>query len=197
MNPLAGLKNPLSASLSKQITEVWRLLNETALLLSRTAIRERFENQLAVLRSQIQRSPSNPAVIKEVSAGITELRKQLRLAGYDLSMGKYTLIFDGFRNDDCMADGFQRLVLFMGRDNFYWRTGEDNHMMLAAALDRILDKNPKREDIQEVHCLWFQRTKTTLTLSGAATETGDDYQRLKTAGEADSLFFLSKLKGLY
>jgi hypothetical protein len=48
-----------------------------------------------------------------------------------------------------------------------------------------------------MHYLWYKRTKTTLVLSGAATETAEDYAVLKSSGEADSLLFLSRLKGLF
>jgi hypothetical protein len=198
MNPFSGLRQNLSnASLSKKITEVWNLLNETALLANRTAAGGRYESRLGVLRAQLQKAPANPNIIKEVYAGITGIREQLRLSGYDLSMGKYTLVFDGFRNDDSLGSGFKRAALFVGTEHFYFRTGDDNHLMLAAALENVLAKNPRLEPILEIHSLWFQRTKTTFTLSGSATETAEDYQKLKERGEADSLLFLSKLKGLY
>jgi hypothetical protein len=198
MNPFSGIRQNLSnASLSKKITEVWNLLNETTLLVNRTVVRGRFENQLAVLRGQLQKAPANPNIIKEVYSRITGIRQQLRLAGYDLSMGKYALIFDGFRNDDSLGSGFKRAVLFIGTESFYWQTGDENHIMLAAAMEHLLSKSPKPVPILEIHYLWFQRTKTTFTLSGSATETAEDYEKLKTRGESDSLLFLSKLKGLH
>jgi hypothetical protein len=184
-------------NISKKINDVWRLLNETALLVNRTAVKDRFENRLAVLRSQLQRAPANSALIRELDTALTNLRKQLRLAGYDLSMGKYSLIFDGFRNDDTLGSGFNRFVLFIEKSGvFYWKTGDENHIMLASMLERILEKNPAGLHITDMHYLWYMRTKTTVTISGAATETGEDYQRLKALGEADSLLFLSRLKGL-
>jgi len=183
-------------NLAKKINEVWGLLNETALLLNRTAVHSRFENQLAVLRSRLQHVPPNPAILQGVNAALTEMRKHLRLAGYDLSMGKYTLIFDGFRNDDATIDGFGRMVLFIEKNGaFYWKTGEENHVMLASMLGNVLEKNPALHII-DMHYLWYLRTKTTLTLSGSATETGEDYERLKAMGNGDSLLFLSRLKGL-
>jgi hypothetical protein len=197
MNLFSGLRQNLSnASLSRKITEVWNLLNETALLANRSAVGSRHENRFAVLRAQLQKAPANPNIIKEVYSGITGIRQQLRLAGYDLSMGKYVLIFDGFRNDDSLGNGFKRVVLFIGDENFYWQTGDENHIMLATAMERLLAKSPKPIPIREIHYLWFRRTKTTFTLSGSATETAEDYQKLKTLGESDSLLFLSKLKGL-
>ncbi|MDR2210189.1 MAG: hypothetical protein LBO65_01785 [Spirochaetaceae bacterium] len=182
--------------IAKKINEVWGLLNETALLLRRTALEDRFIRQMAVLRTQLQRTPANPAMLREVQGALVELRKQLRLAGYDLSMGKYTLIFDGFRNDDCINAGFNRLVLFMDRSgSFHWKTGEENHLMLASMLERTMGKAPERS-IVDMHYLWFLRTRTTLILSGSVTETAEDYQRLKAHAQSDSLLFLSRIKGL-
>jgi hypothetical protein len=197
MNLIGGIKDNLSrASLAKQITDVLNLLNETALQVSRTKVRVRFEKQLLVLRSQLQKAPGSPALIKEVYASLTGLRQQLRLAGYDLSMGKYKLVFDGFRNDDSLGSGFRRAVLFIGEKNFYWRTGDDNHIMLASALEDTLTKSASYEQIFQIHYLWFMRTKTAYVLSGAATETAEDYEKLKAYGQEDDLLFLSKLKGL-
>jgi hypothetical protein len=198
MNLFWGFKeNNSGTPFSKKMTGVWQLVNETALLLNRTAIKDRCERQLGVLRSKLQQAPANPIILEEVSAGLTELRRQIRLAGYDLSMGKYALIFDGFRHDDSIAQGFKRMALFIGRDEFFCKTGDENHLALAGFLNRQLNGSPKRPAILEMHYLWYKKTKTTLSLSGAATETAEDYESLKRAGEADSLLFLSRLKGLF
>jgi hypothetical protein len=186
--------------LSPKLTEVWNLINETALLLNRTVVRDRYKNQLDTLRSHLnghlQQGSVNPAMLKEVQGGIIELRRQLRLAGYDLSMGKYTLVFDGFRNDASPEEGFWRMVLFIGDSAFYWETGSENHIMLASLLERRLSAKSGMPVVREAHYLWYRWSKTSLVLSGAATETKEDYEKLKTAGEADSLLFLSRLKGL-
>jgi hypothetical protein len=176
--------------------KTWTLLNDTALLLHRTAIEDRFAGPLGVIRARLQQAPANPAVLAGVSQALTELRRQMRLCGYDLSMGKYTLVFDGFRNDEAVALGFVRMVLFMGRQFFYWRTGDANHVALAEMLEQRLDQGPRRETIIGKHYLWYLKTRTALTLSGSATETAEDYRELKARGEADSLLFLSKLRDL-
>jgi hypothetical protein len=197
MNLFWGLKeNNPGASLSKKMTGVLRLADETALLLNRTAIKERYEGHLGILRSKLLQAPANPVILGEVSAGLTELRRQMRLAGYDLSMGKYALVFDGFRHDDSIAEGFRRMVLFIGKDAFFCKTGDENHLRLAGFLDRQLNAGPGKADILEMHYLWYMRTKTAVILSGSATETAEDYALLKKTGEADSLLFLSRLKGL-
>ncbi|GHU81586.1 hypothetical protein FACS189468_4520 [Spirochaetia bacterium] len=174
--------------------KVWTLLNDTALLLNRTAIEERFAGPLTVIRSRLQQAPANPAVLAGVNEALVELRKQMRLCGYDLSMGKYTLIFNGFHSDLALTQGYKRMVLFIGRHGFHWRTGEDNHINLAEALEQRLRQAPHGDDITGKHYLWYLWTRNSLILSGAATERPEDYQKLKAEGEADSLLFLSKLR---
>jgi hypothetical protein len=181
--------------------EQWKLLDETASLLNRTAVRSRFEKQLAAIAVRFQSAPVNLLVLKEVQAALTELRKQLRLLGYDLSMGKYTLIFDGFRNDDVLGR-FTRMVLFIDQNNvFYWKTGNENHVTLDYLLEnsirkiRLAGKQPKIQ-IRGRHYLWFLRTKSCITLSGSATESAEAYEQLKAYAGADNLLFLSRLKGI-
>ncbi|MDR1389696.1 MAG: hypothetical protein LBJ31_06940 [Treponema sp.] len=183
-------------SLSAKLNAVWRLLNETSVFLQRCAALRKYEPQIFILRGQLQKSPGNITIIHEVFRGLLELRKKLRLSGYDLSVAKYRLVFDGFRNDDCLAGGFYRLVIGIAKDAFYWKTGDENHITLAAFLEQSL-AGKRSVEIRETHYLWYKRTKTSLVLSGAVTEKPEDFERLKTAGEADELFFLSRLKGLY
>jgi hypothetical protein len=182
-------------NVSEKGNEVWGLINETILFIKRTAVRRRFEDSLTTLYARLQSAPVNPAILKEVHAALMELRKQIRRAGYDLSMGRYTLIFDGFHNDE-VFDRFNRMVLFIDHSGvFYWQTGDDNHVEQASQLKQRLQKKAEY-DIAEQHYLWFLWTKTTLTLSGSATEREDDYLRLQNRAQADPFLFLSRLKGL-
>jgi len=83
---------------------------------------------------------------------------------------------------------------------FYWNTGDDNHVTLSSFLEDSIMKARagKKTDIQinDRHYLWFKKTKSTVTLSGSATETAEAYERLKKYAESDNLLFLSRLKGL-
>ena len=182
-------------NLSKKINDVWMLVNETAVLLERTALRGSYDSLIAQFRMRLQNTPVNPAVLQDVQSALTELRKHLRLSGYDLSMGKYDLIFDGFHNDDVFGT-LSRLVLFINKSGvFYWKTGENNHIELAALLEKHMFKIAET-NIAQKHYLWFKWTKTTLTLSGSASESKDDYQKLKDYAQADPLMCLTQLKKL-
>ncbi len=182
-------------NISRNVNDIWKLMYETAQLLDRTSVKNRFEPQLEVIQMRLQSAPVNPSVLKEVYLALTELRKQLRLLGYDLTMGKYTLLFDGFHNDD-VHGLFTRMVLFIFKNGiFYWKTGDDNHLTLSSLLENSLPRN-RGLVVEEKHYLWYRRTKSTLTLSGSATESAEAYERLKIYARADNLMFLSRLRGI-
>jgi len=179
---------------SKKLDEVWKLINETALLLSRTAVKDEFLERISAIRARLQSNPLNPSIQQQARDALTELRRQLRLAGYNLNMGKYSLVFDGFHDDDVLHR-MKRAVLFIGRDGeFYWETGDGNHIILGDYLEQRLRK--RNCLIAERHYLWFFWTKTSLTLSGSATEREESYLELKARYKADPLLFLSRIQGL-
>lgn len=185
----------LAGAIAEQFTDVWRLLAETGNFLSRTNLFGQYEAQLRDLRAELQGSPKNGEVAARVKRELVELRKGLRFQGYDLSLGSQTLVFDGFRNDSCLRDGFRRLVLFIGDEGVYWLSGEDNHVTICGFLDERLEKMRVRQ-IRERHFLWYRRNRNELLLSGSDTETKEDFVRLERIGNANPLLLLSALKGL-
>lgn len=171
--------------------------------MSRTDEYQQYENKMRQLRAQLSaagKTGGKEKTLKEVHAELVELRKHLRLSGYDLSLGKYRLVFDGFRHDDSMGKGFKRIVLFICDDFFLWLTGEANHIELAEILEEQITRHSratgKAITIKGKHYLWYLRTKDELIISGADTETKEDYNLLKAHGEISSLLFLSRLKSL-
>jgi hypothetical protein len=188
--------------LSDKITDTWKLLSETDYFLSRTDEYHHYEHQMRGIRARLSScgKTGKAAALKEIHAELVGLRKELRLLGYDLSLGKYRLVFDGFRHDDSLGKGFRRMVLFLCDDFFLWLTGDANHIELAETLEQQITRHSaatgKRISIKGKHYLWYLRTKNELILSGADTETKDDYERLRAQGEVSSLLFLSRLKNL-
>ena len=175
--------------------DVWKLLSETTAFLARTDAFGQYEAQLRALRASLQSSSRSDEVARAVRTEIVDLRKALRLQGYDLSLASQRLRFEGFRNDACMREGFKRLVLFMAEGDAYWLSGEDNHIALSEFLEaRIEASGGKR--IRERHYLWFQRRGGELVFSGSDTESAEDFQRLVKIGEANELFLLGKLRKL-
>jgi hypothetical protein len=186
--------------LAEKMTDVWKLLSETDYFLSRTDEYHHYESQMRELRARLGACGKKDSGLKAIHTELVELRKELRLSGYDLSLGKYRLVFDGFRHDDSLGKGFRRMVLFICDGFFLWLTGEANHIELAEALEQQITRHSaatgKRITIKGKHYLWYLRTKDELILSGADTETKEDYAVLKAQGEVSSLLFLSRLKGL-
>ena len=158
-------------------------------------MRGSYDNLIAQLRIRLQNTPVNSAVLQDVQYALTEIRKRIRLSGYDLSMGKFDLIFDGFHNDDIYGS-LSRMVLYINDHGvFHWKTGEENHIELAAFLESYMQKI-KESNIIQKHYLWYKWTKTTLTLSGAASESKEGYRKLMDYALADTLLFLTRIKKL-
>jgi hypothetical protein len=186
----------LADILTDRFSDVWKLLSQTSTFLSRTKEFGAYEDQLRSWRSQLQ-SRKSPELSQRVRSELTALRRHLRLQGYDLNLGKENLIFEGFRNDACIAEGFTRVVLFIGNEDIYWITGEENHVTLSEFLEKQLEGSPEhRAVIRSKHYLWYCRRKNDLVLSGSDTETKEDFERLKAIGAANPLLFLSRLKKL-
>jgi len=182
-------------NIAKEINEVWELVNETSLLLSQTSVKNHYADHVTTLQRWLQHCPVNQAILHEARNALKELRKRLRFEGYDLSMGKYKLIFDGFHNDEVFGK-FKRMVLYIDINNMlYWITGDANHQELGQMLEKRISLLPCHNLIGK-HYLWFMWTRTTLTISGAASESMRSYIELKAYAEADSLKFLSYLKKL-
>ena len=188
--------------LSDKITGTWQLLSETEYFLSQAGLHPEYENQMRDFRVKLNSGNKlgKEKTIKEVHSQLVDIRKNLRLSGYDISLGKYRLVFDGFRHDDSSREGFRRVVLFFVDDYFLWQTGDANHIELAKILDqqikRHMQTTGKKIIIKGKHYLWYLRTKKELILSGSDTETKEDYEQLKAYGETSGLLFLGRLKDL-
>ncbi len=187
------------ANLSDHFADVWKLLSETTAFLSRTDEFIHYENQLRAWRAALQRKRGDAESTRQVRQEITELRKNLRLQGHDLSLAREQLRFEGFRNDSCVREGFKRLVLAFTQYGAFWLSGDDNHVALSDFLDQRLASGSaaqKSAHIRERHYLWYRRRAHELVLSGSDTEIKEDFDHLRAMGEANSLVLLKMLKGL-
>jgi hypothetical protein len=191
-------KSTLADLLRDRFSDTWKLLSETTLFLSRTREFEAHEGQLRLWRAKLQSSGNDAETRQLIHGEIRELRKALRLRGYDLSLAKQALVFDGFRNDASIAEGFRRVALFITTDGVYWLAGDENHISLAEHLEKRFDEAAakKKTSITGKHYLWYLRRGNTLILSGSDTELKDDFERLKRIGELNPFLLLSGLKGL-
>ncbi|GHV76017.1 hypothetical protein AGMMS49942_08380 [Spirochaetia bacterium] len=196
----ATLSATLSDILSDRFSDVWKLLSETTLFLSRTKEFGAHEQQLRTWRADLQSSRQDPDVAQRIRSELTALRKSLRLQGYDLSLGRQNLIIDGFRNDACLSEGFRRVVIFISDKNIFFLAGEENHIALAEFLERQVEAKIRAHQklirILDRHYLWYRRQGQDLILSGSDTETKEDFARFSAMCDANSLLFLGGLKRL-
>jgi hypothetical protein len=181
----------LSDIFSDRFSDVWKLLSETTLFLSRTKEFGAYENQLRTWRALLSAN-RNPEAAQQVRSELTALRKSLRLQGYNLRLGRQNLIIDGFRNDTCLGEGFRRVVIFISENNIFFLAGEENHIALA----EFLEKQVEAVRILDRHYLWYRRQGQDLILSGSDTETKEDFARFSAMCDANSLLFLGGLKNL-
>jgi hypothetical protein len=192
---MAGLARRLSTSISERLASAWVLLSDTTNFLSRTSVFEHYEEQLRNLRLRLSRREDDSGELLAIRKELTDLRAALRIQGYDLSLGSLELSIKGFRNDAAVAEGFRRIVIFIGARDLWYITGEDNHRVLHDRLEAEVDRR-RITDIVHKHYLWFRWTHGLLLVSGADSETADDFEKLKAWGERPEhrLLLLGKLK---
>jgi hypothetical protein len=140
-------------------------------------------------------SKGNIDELRAIRKELTELREALRIQGYDLSLGKLDLSIKGFRNDAAIAEGFRRIVIFIGAKNLWFIVGEDNHRVLHDLLEAECDKRGI-SDLLHKHYLWYSWNHGLLVISGADSESADDFRLLQDWAEDPEhrLALLGKLK---
>ena len=194
---MPGFTKRLATSLSERLASTWVLLSDTTNFLSRTSVFGHYESQLRDMRSRLASSKDDTQVVRAIRKELTELREALRFQGYDLSLGTLELSVKGFRNDAAVVEGFRRIVLFIGDRVVYYLAGEDNHRELFDALDAQVSAR-NLSGITQRHCLWYRWSNGLLMISGADSETAEDFERLKTWCELPEhrLALLGRLKKL-
>jgi hypothetical protein len=192
---MAGFAKRLSSSLAERMASTWVLLSDTTNFLSRTSVFLHYESQLRDLRLRLSSSKGNVDELRVVRKELTELRAALRVQGYDLSLGSLDLSIKGFRNDAAIAEGFRRIVIFIGTKGIWFITGEDNHRVLHDLLEGECDKRGI-SNILHKHYLWYRWNHGLLMVSGADSEAADDFRILQEWAEQPEhrLALLGKLR---
>ena len=173
----------------------WKLLSETEAFLSHTPEFPSYERQFTEWRAKLQKKSVSETDLTGIRGDIIILRKTLRMKGYDLSLGLQRLVVKDFRNDDSLAEGFQRVVLVFCDPEVYFKTGSANHIAIAEELMDSLNRQ-KLLHSPEFHYLWYFRYSKGLLLSGSATEQASDFERLQARAAVNPLKLLSALKNL-
>ena len=182
-------------NINEHFSSVWTLLSDTTIYLSNNKkLFQQYELHLRELRHRLEANRTNQDVIQDVRSELAAIRKGLRLQGYNLRLGTLDLRLEGFRNDEALAQGFKRCVIYILEDgDVLYLTGTANHIELDAAMEARL-RASGYFSVEEKHYLWFKWANRVLILSGAATETADDFEDLKDYVEEKKEFLLRKLE---
>lgn len=193
---MAGIVRKVAAGISERFASTWVLLSDTTNFLSRTSAFSQYEAELMDFRRRLSSSRRDEEGVHKVRAELVELRKALRLVGYDLTLGALELEVKGFRNDAALAEGFRRMALFIGLRSIWAISGDENHRALHDSLDRECARRGIGDVIQK-HYLWYRWTHGLLTVSGSDSETAVDFEgfRLWCEVPENRLLILSRLRG--
>ncbi|MGA2762003.1 MAG: hypothetical protein ABSG17_01420 [Spirochaetia bacterium] len=180
---------------AESISSTWRLLSDTTNYLSRAKMLEQYDAELRGWRERLSRSRNDPQVARAVREDIVALRKLLRFQGHDLRLGSKDVAIEGWRHDDAMAEGFRRIVLGCAEDDVYYVAGDANHIELAEMLESQCQSR-RRCKPYSLHCLWYRWRSDLLVLSGAASETAEQFEEFRSWFETNKELLLRKLASL-
>jgi hypothetical protein len=192
---MAGFAKRIRTSLAERMATTWVLLSDTTNFLSRTSIFNQYEAQLRDLRFRLSVSEADDSELRAIRKELTELRAALRIQGYDLSLGKLELSIKGYRNDASVAEGFRRIVIFIGAKDLWFVTGEDNHRALHDFLEGECERR-RISSVKHKHYLWYRWNHGLLLLSGSDSEGAEEFQKLQEWAERpeNRLALLGKLR---
>jgi hypothetical protein len=168
----------LFTRIAESVSSTWLLLSDTTNFLSRVRLLEEYDKEIREWRSDLARFRNMPSKVREVRDNIVALRKLLRARGYDLRLGSKDITIEGWRHDDAAGEGFRRLVLGIAGDEVVYLAGDVNHIELADALEQRLLAQRRIGGV-DMHFLWYRWRNQVLVLSGAASETAEQFDKLK------------------
>jgi len=180
----------------EETASIWTLLNDTTIFLLRIKKFDEYEKDIKEWRNLLRISINNTEVKKEIKKNIIELRKSLRLQGYNLKLGSKDIQVFGFRSDDAEIEGFKRLVIVIN-DDIYYLSGDANHQELMRFLSLKLHVESLYSlPYSQVHSLWYRWKDNVLQICGSDSEANDDFDIFKKYVEENKNKLLKKLKDL-
>jgi len=191
------IKNPLGHirdRFEENFASVWKLLSDTDHFLSRTPLFDQYENRIRLWRYQLQIYRNDTDRIGEIKKEIVVLRKELRQGGYNLRLGQYTVEFQGFRSDDAPRFGFRRAVLIEINRKVYLLCGSENHNELKYYLGGRLTSSGISYN-RDFHSIWFTWDNRLLIISGADSETKEDFEDLRKDVERNEFIYIDAFRG--
>jgi hypothetical protein len=183
-------------NLREEISSIWTLLNDTENFLNRIEKFNEYENDFREWRQTIKLYHNNDEIRTRVKQEIIDLRKSLRLQGYDLRLGSRDIKIFGFKSDNATLEGYRRMTIVFNNDNIYYITGEANHQELIRQLCTRYNINDIY-NLGEVHCLWYRWKDNILQFCGADSESKDDFEKFIDYTKNNKNLLLKKLKNTF
>lgn len=168
----------LARRITERFSSTWKLLSETTSFLAKTSVFPQYEHQLRELRSRLYYARGDDHLTLSLRKQIIELRESLRVQGYDLSLGSLSLSVEGSRSDESLAEGYRRIVVFIGEYGVRALAGSANHIELHDMLEADIARKGEFV-VRQKHYLWYRWHARTLSLSAAATESASEFERFK------------------
>lgn len=179
--------------LEEYFASVWKLLSDTNQYLSRTSLLPQYESRIRHWRRELQQHANDHETLSEIRREIVTLRKELRQRGYNLRLGQYEVSVAGFRSDEAMGLGFSRAVLLDSPSDIYILTGQANHIELKLRLEQDL-KWVRHSPEAVVHSLWYRWDNRLLRISGADSETREDFLLLQDRADREPMRYISAFR---
>jgi hypothetical protein len=183
-------------NLREEISSIWTLLNDTEIFLIRIEKINEYENDFREWRNTIKLYYNNDKIRTETKKEIINLRKSLRLQGYDLRLGSKDIKISGFKSDNATLEGYRRMTIVLSKENIYYITGEASHQELIHQLCMRYGINDIYA-LGKVHCLWFRWKDNILQFCGADSESKDDFENFIKYALSNKNLMLKKLKNTY
>ncbi len=192
---MAGKHNRMEEeSLEGYLSETRALLLQTEQYVIRnTKIYDQYDEAFLQLREILEAGEDQREEIEKVRVYISKIRKSLRLKGYNFKIRPMDLKVDGFRNEESAAQGFKRCVVVLTEEgDVLFMAGTENHKQMQKALEGKVAASG-RDAVREVHHLWFNWVDRVLILSGAASESPENFDRFEEYAASHKEYLLKKL----
>jgi predicted Zn-ribbon and HTH transcriptional regulator len=175
-------------SLEEYLLTTRALLSETEqFIIQNTKIYDQYDEAFLQLREILEAGKDRRKEIEKVRVYVSKIRKSLRLKGYNFKIRPMDLKVDGFRNEESAAQGFKRCVVVLTEEgDVLFMAGTENHKEMQKALEA-------RASVREVHHLWFNWVDRVLILSGAASESPENFDRFEEYAASHKEYLLKKL----
>jgi len=160
--------------LAEHFSSTWKLLSETNKFLAKTSLMGHYETEFTAMRARLKSHEHDRETIMEIKDRVIQIRKGLRLGGYDLTLADFDLVISDYRNDSS-ARTYTRMVMFIGDGRIWSVSGEANHETLFGYLDAEPHGN-----VEHSHCLWYRWEGMTLFVSGSDSEDQASFEALKS-----------------